>query len=183
MEFDVAELDLPEFSSAFSLALADPFESPLTVILRFVSAVMPVQSAPLTIMLPSLTVTVPWLAVAGGGGTVVSNLASFDGHLTVTGVNDGFCGRGGCGGVVPVFEAFWEPQALRPRVARLPVRALPHRYGSYGGCWRRSDSVVPCGGSLMYYPEELVFRWFMDPAERLPVTYPQRVLSFAVTPA
>lgn len=64
MEFDVAELDLPEFSSAFSLALADPFESPLTVILRFVSAVMPVQSAPLTIMLPSLTVTVPWLAVA-----------------------------------------------------------------------------------------------------------------------
>lgn len=66
MKFDVAELDLPEFSSAFSLALADPFESPLTVILPFVSAVMPVQSAPLTIMLPSLTVTVPWLAVAGG---------------------------------------------------------------------------------------------------------------------
>lgn len=44
MEFDVAELDLPEFSSAFSLALADPFESPLTVILPFVSAVMPVVS-------------------------------------------------------------------------------------------------------------------------------------------
>ena len=91
MEFDVAELDLPEFSSAFSLALADPFESPLTVILPFVSAVMPVQSAPLTIMLPSLTVMVPWLAVAGG--TMASNLTSFDGHLTVTGVNDGFCYR------------------------------------------------------------------------------------------
>lgn len=72
MEFDVAELDLPEFSSAFSLALADPFESPLTVILPFVSAVMPVQSAPLTIMLPSLTVTVPWLAVAVGLGLATS---------------------------------------------------------------------------------------------------------------
>lgn len=80
MEFDVAELDLPEFSSAFSLALADPFESPLTVILPFVSAVMPVQSAPLTIMLPSLTVTVPWLAVAGGVGLwLATSLA-----LTVT---------------------------------------------------------------------------------------------------
>lgn len=79
MEFDVAELDLPEFSSAFSLALADPFESPLTVILPFVSAVMPVQSAPLTIMLPSLTVTVPWLAVAGGGLWLATSLA-----LTVT---------------------------------------------------------------------------------------------------
>ena len=72
MEFDVAELDLPEFSSAFSLDLADPFESPLTVILPFVSAVMAVQSAPLTIMLPSLTVTVPWLAVAVGLGLATS---------------------------------------------------------------------------------------------------------------